>query len=88
MLLGLLTRKEALRRLDDYIDRELSPEEMERVRRHLKICHACTRKFAAEQNFVREMRAKLDHLVLPPDLLRQVSAALTQADERGSPEVS
>lgn len=78
MLLGMLTCREALKRLDDYIDRELSTEELERVKNHLKICHACTRKFATETSFVRETRSKLDHLALPEALMRQVSQKLSR----------
>jgi anti-sigma factor (TIGR02949 family) len=85
MLLGMLTCREALQRLDDYIDRELSQEEMDRVRRHLKICHACTRKFATEESFVREVRAKLDHLSVPSGLMSRISVSLTSGDD---PEIA
>jgi anti-sigma factor RsiW len=83
MLLGMLTCREALQRLDDYIDRELAPEEIELIERHLKICHACTRKFATETGFVREVRRTLDRLALPSDLLGSISHRLTQ--ERREP---
>jgi len=83
MLLGMLTCKEALQRLDDYIDRELTAEEMEQVKNHIKLCRACTRKFAAEATFVAEMRSKLDRLTVPADLMEQISRTLTQRSEEG-----
>jgi len=36
------TCEETFRRLEDYVDRELSAEEMERVREHLKTCEGFT----------------------------------------------
>ncbi len=81
MLLGMLTCKEALERLDDYLDRELSAEEIQRVQSHLKICRACTRKFASEANFIQETRRKLDRLALPPDLMGRISETLSQAQQ-------
>lgn len=81
MLLGMFTCKEALQRLDDYIDRELSAEELERVKRHLKICHDCTRKFAAETSFINETRRTLDHLSVPADLMSLISRTLSQTGE-------
>ena len=77
MLLGLLTCKEALERLDDYVDRELGEEESKHVRRHLRVCHACARKFAFEENLVRNVREKLGRIEAPPDLLKDVMSALT-----------
>lgn len=85
MLLGLLTCKEALRCLDDYIDRELSREEIERVERHLRICHACSRKFATEASFVQQLRGTLDHLAVPPQLMSRISIVLAQSNDPESP---
>jgi hypothetical protein len=82
MLLGILTCKEALRRLDDYVDRELSQDEMKKVQFHLRICHACSRKFAFEKSFVGSVREKISHIDIPPDLLADVKSALDAAEER------
>ena len=82
MLLGILTCKEALRRLDDYVDRELSEEDMRRVQFHLRSCHACSRKFAFEKNLVGSIREKLRHIDIPPDLLAEVREALDLAENQ------
>lgn len=80
MLLGLLTCKEAIARLDDYIDRELSPREEKLVARHLKICAHCARHFRFEAEIVQGLRAKLGHILghiqAPPELLDRIRAAL------------
>ncbi len=80
MLFGFYTCNEALSRLDDYLDRELSPREIELVARHLKICRHCAEKFAFEAAFVADLREKLRHLDAPPHLLNQIRAALPVAD--------
>lgn len=76
MLLGLLTCKEAIVRLDDYIDHELSPHETRLVARHLKICLHCAQRFRFEAEIVVGLRAKLGHIQAPPDLLERICAAL------------
>ena len=80
MLFNLYTCREALQRLDDYIDRELPPQETERVRRHLRLCHACAKKFAFEMDIVEGVRAKLRRIEAPSDLLAKISAVLRQAE--------
>jgi hypothetical protein len=57
--------REALERLDDYLDRELSHEEQRKVGQHLKICHECARKFAFEHDLVNGLREKTQHVALP-----------------------
>ncbi|HLK54988.1 MAG TPA: anti-sigma factor [Chthonomonadaceae bacterium] len=80
-LLNIYTCKEALARLDDYLDRELSPEETKKVAQHLKICHACTDRFKFEAELIQGLRAKVQRIDLPPDLMENVSQALQNAGE-------
>lgn len=77
--------KEALERLDDYVDRELSPEETQKVAQHLKICHHCAKKFRFEQELVGGLRAKLQHLSVPDGLgrLKEKVAAALEAERQG-----
>jgi anti-sigma factor RsiW len=63
MILTFLSCKRTLRVLDDYLDRELSPREMQGVRMHLAICHACEEKFAFQARFVNVLRERLPALV-------------------------
>lgn len=81
MLLGLLSCREALERLDDYVDRELTQEEMRMVRRHLRICHECTRKFDTEAVFVQDLRTKMNRLDIPADLAAKISRVLSDHQE-------
>lgn len=76
MLLGFLSCKEAVARLDDYIDRELSPREMNLVVRHLKICAHCAHHFRFEAEIVAGLRAKLGRIEAPPELLQKIRASL------------
>ena len=52
--------RQAMERLEDYVDRELAPDETKKVAQHLKICHECARKFKFEQDLVEGLRAKVD----------------------------
>lgn len=79
MLLGILTCKETLARLDDYLDRELSAREVALVERHLKICHECARRFAFERGLVEGLREKVARLEVPAELLERVREAAESA---------
>jgi anti-sigma factor (TIGR02949 family) len=70
------TCEEAFRRLDDFLDRRLSPEETTLVEQHLQICDACTREFTFESSVLAGIRRKLRHLEAPPDLLGRVLSRL------------
>jgi anti-sigma factor (TIGR02949 family) len=80
------TCEEMLRRLDDYLDRELTPAEVRRVEEHLQDCEACAREFGFEANVVRAVRAKLRDVELPDTLAARVSMALARERARGGGE--
>ena len=75
------TCAEAFRRLDDYLDRELSADELARIGEHLQICAACASEFEFEASVLRGVRAKLRQIDVPADLQARVLAALEA--ERG-----
>jgi anti-sigma factor (TIGR02949 family) len=77
------TCEEAFRRLDDFLDRRLTPEESRLVEEHLHICDACTREFTFEASVLTGVRRKLRHLQEPPDLLGRV---LSRLQRPGQPE--
>ena len=77
-LINLYTCRETLARLDDYLDRELSPREARLVERHLKICHHCAHKFAFEAELLSELRAKMARLEVPGGLMDRISASLAE----------
>jgi anti-sigma factor (TIGR02949 family) len=70
------TCEEAFRRLDDYLDRELSPEEMAMVREHLETCAVCTREFTFEASLLTEVRRKVQRIDVPPGLLERINREL------------
>jgi anti-sigma factor (TIGR02949 family) len=74
--LDRMTCEAAFRRLDDYLDRELSPEEMQRVEEHLRICEICTSEFVFEASVLTGVRRKLQSIAAPPDLLARIAARL------------
>jgi anti-sigma factor (TIGR02949 family) len=78
--LNRYTCEEAFRRLDDYLDRELSVEEMTLVHEHLDICAGCAREFNFEASVLRGVRQKLRQIDLPDSLQARIVAALGKAD--------
>ncbi len=70
------TCEDAFRRLDDYVDRTLSPEERERVEAHLLECAVCAREYRFETTFVEEVRGKLRRIMAPVDLLERIVTRL------------
>ncbi len=71
-----LTCAEAFRRLDDYLDRELAPDDVALVESHLATCEACADEFAVEQDLLDQLRAKLAQIKGPPGLLARISDRL------------
>jgi anti-sigma factor (TIGR02949 family) len=70
------TCEEAFRRLDDYLDRELSAEETVLVREHLEICAGCSREFTFEESVLTAVREKLRQIDVPASLQARILSAL------------
>ena len=66
------TCEEALRRLDDFVDRELGDGELRLVREHLETCAACTAQFEAEADKLSQLKEKLRRIMVPPDLMVRI----------------
>jgi anti-sigma factor (TIGR02949 family) len=81
--LSRFTCEEAFRRLDDYLDRELSPDEMELVRMHLEICAGCAQEFNFEASTLRNVSTKMRQLDMPADLLERTLEALRREKRPG-----
>jgi anti-sigma factor (TIGR02949 family) len=71
-----LSCEDALRRLDEYVDRALSPAELREVEAHLNDCVRCAQEFGFEVALVRGIRARLRRLRVPPSLLRGIRLRL------------
>ena len=74
--LSRYTCEEAFRRIDDYLDRELSAEETVLVKEHLEICAGCAREFNFESSLLRGVRDKLRQIELPPSLEARILRVL------------
>ena len=83
MLFSLLTCREALLQIDDYLDRELSTEEIHQVEKHLRLCHHCAQKFSFEGAFLQQLKTKVRHVETEDaqviSLLERIKTALPQS---------
>jgi anti-sigma factor (TIGR02949 family) len=70
------TCEEAFRRLDDYLDGELSGPALELVVQHLELCDRCAREFNFEASVLDGVRAKLRQVDVPTSLLERCSALI------------
>jgi anti-sigma factor (TIGR02949 family) len=75
------TCDEALRRLEDFLDRELTADEMAKVQAHLDTCAPCTSRFRYEATVLNGIRQRLQRTTLPPDLLSRIARMLDQAED-------
>jgi anti-sigma factor (TIGR02949 family) len=78
------TCEEMLRRLDDYLDRELTADEIRRVEEHLEDCEACIREFGFEANVITAVREKLRDVEVPQTLIDRVAMSLARERAGGS----
>jgi anti-sigma factor (TIGR02949 family) len=72
----LLSCQETFRRLDDYLDRELSAQDMVAVEAHLRACAICAPEFEVERELLDAIRARLTRLRVPEELKARISALL------------
>lgn len=82
--LSRLTCEEAFRRLNDYVDRALSEEEMRIVEQHLETCARCATEYCFESTLVDEMRAKLQRIAVPEEFRSRLFAFLAADGEPGA----
>lgn len=71
--------EEALRRLDDYLDRELDTRTLADVEAHLRECEACAREYRFERAMLDQVRAKLRAVTLPTALRDRIVGLLANA---------
>ena len=71
-----LTCEEVFARLDDYVDRELSGEEMRLVEEHCALCDVCARDYRFEAGVLAAVRERLRRLAVPADLMRRIEARI------------
>lgn len=76
MTLDRYTCLETVRRLDAYLDRELSVTERVEVEKHLETCDGCLKRFEFEAAVLDELRTKLRRVSAPASLAERLRAAL------------
>jgi anti-sigma factor (TIGR02949 family) len=70
------TCEQVFQRINDYLDRELSAEEMALVRAHLDTCTQCASEYAFEVTVLAELKGKLRRIDLPPSALEKIQQVL------------
>ena len=75
-----LTCEEMFRRLDDYLDRELSPLELARVESHLANCARCASEYQFDATVLERIRASVARVQAPPSLLERIRKQLEEPD--------
>ena len=76
--------EEAFRRLGDFVDRRLSPDDTKIIEEHLQICAWCAREFNFEISVLNGVKEKLRKLSAPDDLVAKIVAHLTGPHGSGS----
>ena len=74
--LDRVTCEHAFRHLDDYLDHELTPQEMQEIKAHLEICTMCAKEFQFQAQVITELRERVQRLALSPTLHGKVTTAL------------
>jgi anti-sigma factor (TIGR02949 family) len=72
--------EEAFRRLGDFLDRRLDPEETRIVEEHLRICDWCAREFNFEASVLQGLKERLRQLSAPPDLVSRILSRLAATE--------
>ena len=72
--------REVFKRLDDYVDRELSPNERDGVHEHLEKCAHCAAEHDFEESFISCVREKLRRIEAPTELRDRIAASLSGDD--------
>jgi len=83
--LNRATCEEAFRHIDDYLDRNLAPADMQRIDEHLKVCAACLSEFTFEASLIDQVRTKLSRIKAPPGLLERITEGLSRPDPSEGP---
>src|SRR5262245_3297425 len=70
--------------VEDDLDRELTPDELARVERHLLTCALCASEFRLEERLMRDLRGKIQRIQAPPDLHARVWKGLVTSLRSGN----
>lgn len=68
--------EEAIKRLNEYLDHQLTEEERTVVIKHLEICKPCLSRFTFEENLIVSIRQKLCGMAAPQPLKDKLKSLL------------
>jgi anti-sigma factor (TIGR02949 family) len=75
------TCEDTVRRLNDFLDRELQESDMAIVREHLNACEVCANGFEFNGSVLHAIKAKLHDASLPDGLKGRIFARLRAMEE-------
>ena len=67
-----LNCRQCVERLGDFVDRELSADELAAIERHLEECFGCSREFRFEGAVLESIKVTLRRVQAPPSLLQKI----------------
>jgi len=68
-----------IQRLYEYLDEELDPETIERIREHLEVCKRCYPRYAFEKAFLRFI-SEQGRVEAPPELRRRIFQSILEEE--------
>jgi anti-sigma factor (TIGR02949 family) len=71
---------EVFARLHDYLDRELTPAEIEDVKAHLGLCSECAEEFFFEESVLRYVKRCVEATPVPAELQKRCFEALREVE--------
>lgn len=75
-----MTCREAFARLADYLDRELTEQELQQVREHVAVCAVCASEFKFEAEVLAALRERICRIAVPSDLATRIKAAIARQE--------
>ena len=72
--------EDAVRRLNEYLDHELTEGERVVVLKHLEICRPCLRRFTFEQTLMVSLRQRVTVLCVPSALREKLHGLLRERE--------
>lgn len=78
MIPSRFTCEQVFARLDDYVDRELSNEEMRMIHEHLETCAQCAGEHRFEATVITEVRDRLRRIEMPASLAAKIAEQLSK----------
>ena len=71
--------QQAVQRLNDFLSRELAPDEEALVQRHLTECRGCFEKFRFEETLLKTLRERVGQVQAPAGLRQRILGLLSKS---------